>query len=357
MLFNTITLLLSCAFALALALANPPHQKPKALSSRNEAAVRLLYEYPLGTFVEAIAVRPNGELLITLPYNSSVHSINPLHSNYTPTVVHNFDGLTIFGITEYDRDIYAVNGGSFSSNTGPVTGTYRVDSLDLTQTTATSSTIANISSGQFLDGMTSLPRSGVGPSNVLVNDVAAGVVYNLDSISGKYFIAINNTYTQVHQHTNLGAVGVNGIKIGDGMAYLTNTGLGMLVRFPIHENGTEVTGGAVEILSHEANSTWFYDDFALRGTIAYVTTGSGNSIERVVAPAVDSRGAITSEIVAGSLNSTIVAGPTAAASGRTPWDSHILYVTTRGASNVPVDGRIRIGAQVLAIDTKLCSWF
>ncbi|KAF7914706.1 uncharacterized protein EAE98_011405 [Botrytis deweyae] len=323
MLFNTITLLLSWASAPALALANPPHQKPEAFSSGKETTVRLLYEYPLGTFVEAIAVRPNGELLLTLPYNSSVHSIDPLYSNYTPKVVHDFDGLTIFGITEYDRDIYAVNGGGFSSSTGPVIGTYRVDSLNLTQTTATSSTIANISS---------------------------------DPISGKYFIAINNTYTQAHQHTNLGAVGVNGIKTEDGMAYLTNTGLGMLVRFPIHENGTEVTGGAVEILSHEANSTWFYDDFALRDTIAYITTGSGNSIERVVAPAVDSRGPITSEIMAGSLNSTIVAGPTAAAFGLTPWDSHILYVTTSGASNVPVNGRVRIGAQVLAIDTKLCSW-
>ncbi|TGO56200.1 hypothetical protein BCON_0081g00010 [Botryotinia convoluta] len=258
-------------------------------------------------------------------------------------------------ISMYDRDVYAVNGGGFSSSTGPVAGTHRVDSLNLTQTTATSSTIANISSGQFLNGMTSLPRWGVGPSNVLVN-VAAGVVYNLDPISGKYFIAINNTYTQAYQHTNLGAVGVNGIKIGDGMVYLTNTGLGMLVRFPIHENGTEVTGAAVEILSHEANSTWFYDDFALRDTIAYVTTGSENSIERVVAPAVDSRSPITTEIVAGSLNSTSVAGPTAAAFGRTPWDSHIFYVTTSGASNVSVDGRIRIGAQVLAIDTKLCSW-
>ncbi|KAF5872841.1 putative six-bladed beta-propeller -like protein [Botrytis fragariae] len=275
-------------------LANPPHQKPRVLSSGNETAVRLLYEYPLGTFFEAIAVRPNGELLLTLPYNSSVHNNDPLHSNYTPTVVHNFDGLTIFGITEYDHGVYAVNGGGFSSSTGPVAGTCRVDSLNLTQTTATSFTIANISSGQFLNGMTSLPRWGVGPSNVLVNDVAAGVVYNLDPISGKYFIAINNTYTQ--------------------------------------------------------------DDFALRDTIAYVTTGSGNSIERVVAPAVDSRGLITTEIVAGSLNSTSVAGPTAAVSGCTSWDSHILYITTSGTPNVPVDKRIRISAQVLAIDTKLCSW-
>ncbi|TGO15569.1 hypothetical protein BPAE_0557g00020 [Botrytis paeoniae] len=322
MLFNTVALLLSCASAPALARANPPHQKPRVLSSGKETAVRLLYEYPLGTFVETIAVRPNGKLLLTLPYNSSIHSINPLRSNYTPTVVHNFDGLNIFVITEYDRDVYAVNGGGFSSSTGPVAGIYRVDSLNLTQTTATSSTIANISSSQFLNGMISLPQWGVRPSNVLVNDVAAGVVYNLDPISGKC---------------------VNGIKTGDGMAYLTNTGL-------------EVTGGAVEILSHEANSTWFYDGFALRNTIAYVTTGSGNSIERVVAPAADSRGPITTEIMAGSLNSTSVAGPTVAAFGRTPWDSHILYVTTSGASNVPVDGRIRIGAQVLAIETKLCSW-
>lgn len=342
----------------ALVFGRPKCHQSCEPTSEHESPVRLLHQYPLGHFVENIAVRPNGELLVTLPYIAEVHSIDPLHSDHTPKVVHKFQGISsVFGITEYDHDVYAVNGGNFTIEDGSVLGSYRVDSLDLTGTKPKATKIADFPSAQFLNGMTFLPRWGQGPRNVLVNDVIGGVVYHLDPISGDYHIALNNTYTQAHQHPVLGSFGVNGIKIGDGMAYLTNTGLGVLVRFPIHPNGTEVEGGPVEILSRQDNSTWFYDDFALRDTTAYVTTGSGNSIERVIAPLVGARGPISTGVVAGSLNSTAVAGPTSAAFGRTHKDHHILYVTTRGAANVLVDGTVRVGAQVLAIDTKLCTWF
>lgn len=355
MFLATAAVLLSSATPLAF--ANPIHHGLVAISSESESAVRLIHEYPLGTFLESVAVRPNGELLVTLPFLAEVHSIDPLASNPTPKVLHRFEGIgSVFGIAEYDHDVYAVNGGNFTTPEGAIPGTYRVDSLDLTQATPSASRIADFPSAQFLNGMTTLPRWGRGPRNVLVNDVVGGVVYNLDPASGDYFVALNNTFTQAHKHPVLGSFGANGIKVGDGMVYITNTGLGMLVRFPIHPNGTEVQGESVEILSREANSTWFYDDFALRDTTAYVTTGSGNTIERVIAPLVDAQGPISTEIVAGNLNSTAVAGPTAAAFGRTPKDSHILYVTTSGGANVPVNGNITIGAQVLAINTKLCRW-
>ncbi|KAJ4269835.1 hypothetical protein NW762_001504 [Fusarium torreyae] len=345
------------SLAPALAFGRPKCHQSCGPNHEHESPVRLLHEYPLGSFVENIAVRPNGELLVTLPYIAEVHSINPLHSDHNPKVIHKFEGInSVFGITEYDHDVYAVNGGNFSIAEGTVLGTYRVDSLNLTQAEPKATRIADFPTAQFLNGMTFLPQWGPGPRNVLVNDAIGGVVYHLDPISGHYYIALNNTYTQAHQHPVLGSFGVNGIKIGDGMAYLTNTGLGVLVRFPVHPNGTEVEGGSVEILSHENNSTWFYDDFALRDTTGFVTTGSGNSIERVVAPSIGARGPISTNIVAGSLNSTAVAGPTAAAFGRTEKDGHILYVTTSGAANVPVDGTIRVGAQVLAIDTQLCTW-
>ncbi|UPK89407.1 hypothetical protein LCI18_000342 [Fusarium solani-melongenae] len=347
MFLATAAVLLSSATPLAF--ANQVHYGPVAVSSESESAVRLIHEYPLGTFVENIAVRPNGELLVTLPFLAEAHSINPLGSNPTPKVLHRFEGVnSVFGIAEYDHDVYAVSGGNFSTTEGTVLGTYRVDSLNLTQATPLASKIADFPSAQFLNGMTALPRWGRGPRNVLVNDVMGGVVYNLDPVSGDSFVALNNTFTQAHQHPVIGSFSVNGIKVGDGMAYITNTGLGMLVRFPIYPNG-----GSVEILSRAANSTWFYDDFALRDTTAYVTTGSGNTIERVIAPPVDAQGPINTEIVAGNLNSTAVAGPTGAAFGRTLKDNHILYITTSGGS---VSGNVRVGAQVLAINTKLCHW-
>ncbi|KAF2993361.1 hypothetical protein E8E13_002041 [Curvularia kusanoi] len=350
MLFALAAAILS---AIPPAFATPLAPGHKAQSG-HKSAVRLLYEYPLDFFVENIAVRPKGELLVTLPYIAEVHSIDPLRPNPTPKVVHSFKGVnSVFGITEYDDDVYAVNGGNFSITGGAVVGTYRVDSLNLTGATPVETRIADFPSAHFLNGMTALPSCGPRPRNILVNDVIGGVIYHLDSVTGEYSIALNNTYTQAHQHPALGYFGANGIKISDSMAYLTNTGLGALVRFPVYPNGTQVEGASIEVLSRATNSTWSYDDFALQNATAYITTGSGNAIERVIAPFSGARGAISTDFVAGNLNSTLVAGPTAAAFGRTHKDSHILYVTTSGGANAPVNGNITVGAQVLAIDTRL----
>ncbi|KAH7180282.1 hypothetical protein DER46DRAFT_582177 [Fusarium sp. MPI-SDFR-AT-0072] len=60
----SIAILLS--FAPSLVFRRPKCHQSCRPASEHESPVRLLHEYPLGHFVEGIAVLPNGELLLYL---------------------------------------------------------------------------------------------------------------------------------------------------------------------------------------------------------------------------------------------------------------------------------------------------
>ncbi|KAK7953593.1 hypothetical protein PG996_014485 [Apiospora saccharicola] len=94
-----------------------------------------------------------------------------------------------------------------------------------------------------------------------------------------------------------------------------------------------------------ANLSLLYDDFAIKGEYAYLTT-SGNSIEHV---ALD--GQAVGQIIAGRPNSTRIAQPTSCASERTSRYEHVLYVTNAGGLSSPINGNIPVGGEALAIDT------
>lgn len=148
-----------------------------------------------------------------------------------------------------------------------------------------------------------------------------------------------------------GVTGVNGIHALDNILYLSNTGKGIFAKIPIHEDGTPAGN---PIIITRALEGAYMDDFALRGNSAFLVTGSGNSIARV---ALNGDGKQT--IIAGSLNSTTLAQPTAAAFGRTDLDKDVLYVVTAGglASPIIVDGQsVQVGAQVVAVDLSACQF-
>ncbi len=90
-----------------------------------------------------------------------------------------------------------------------------------------------------------------------------------------------------------------------------------------------------------------YDDFALDGRgDAFLVTVKGNSIEEV------GRAGKPQVAIAGAVNSTEIAEPTAARFGRTMADREILYVTTAGGLTALVNGDEIVGGQLVAIDTR-----
>jgi hypothetical protein len=56
-----------------------------------------------------------------------------------------------------------------------------------------------------------------------------------------------------------------------------------------------------------------------------------------------------SEVIAGNANSSVVAGVTAAALGRTELDRNVLYVSDNGGMAAPVNGTYIEGGKITAI--------
>ena len=78
---------------------------------------------------------------------------------------------------------------------------------------------------------------------------------------------------------------------------------------------------AAEVITHAAPSAT-YDDFALDGRgDTFLVTVQGNSIEEI------KRDGEPQVVIAGAVNSTEIAEPTAARFGRTLADREVLYVT------------------------------
>lgn len=80
----------------------------------------LIYEFPNNTWVENIAARNNGELLLSIVGTPQLFTIDPsAPSPRQPVLIHEFtDSLDVFGIAEYQTDRFAVLTGNFSFETG-----------------------------------------------------------------------------------------------------------------------------------------------------------------------------------------------------------------------------------------------
>ncbi|KAL7925727.1 hypothetical protein ACQKWADRAFT_310017 [Trichoderma austrokoningii] len=318
--------------------------------------VRTLYEFPNQSYIENLAVRSNGQILISDLSKPQLFLFDPSATGPSkPLIVHEFDqSLGLAGIAEYQPDVFAVISGNTSfTTTVQVAGTWNVWSVDMRGVEISTKNgqaqlssppvvkkIAHVKPAQFLNGLTVLSESD---QTLLASDVNGGVIWSLDIKTGKYEAAINNTLTNLYPATPFSASGVDGVHVRDNFAYFTNFGNGTFNKVPIHGDGT--AAGPVTTLAHSKTPLHQFDDFTFDcDGNAFVVTGGGNTIEMVSADG-------TNRVIAGHLNSTAIAEPTSCAFGRGPHDKNVLYVVTAGGLETPVNGNIVIGGQLVAVNT------
>ncbi|KAJ6442760.1 2-succinylbenzoate-CoA ligase [Purpureocillium lavendulum] len=323
---------------LATAAAVPTHGK---------SHIETVFEFPNNSFVENLAVRPNGQILVTVLTSRELVLVDPQRPGHS-VLVHNFtdaNGLT--GITEYEPDVFAVATGDYhfkTPNWGQ--GTWALWSVDLRGVKVQNgalvpppkvSKIVHVPESQLFNGIALLSKKD---KTLLVADTKAGVIYRVNAKTGDYKVVINSTETSPLQTPH----GVNGVRIYGDTLYFSNSGQFEIFKVRLHEDGTPA--GPFVVAAKAKTEIDEYDDFAVDhdGNI-FTSTGSGNSILKV------SANGKHQTIVAGSLNSTDVAEPTSAVFGRGPLDKSTLYVTTAGGSAVPVNGNIIIPGKLLAIKT------
>ncbi|KAI9664020.1 MAG: hypothetical protein M1821_007511 [Bathelium mastoideum] len=293
---------------------------------------QLIYQFPNGTWIENLAIRPNGHILATEDTKPRLYELDPFSKHPANIVAELNDTASVLGIAEGAPDIFYICTGNYSSKLLQGYGEAFVYQVDMTQysphiaNSARISKIAMFSTAGALNGLAYLPAS----KSLLISDFLVGVIWRVDVASGDIDVAINNTYT----HSS--GFAVNGLRLHNSDLYFTNSGQGTLVRVPINARGDPV--GDFKVL---AQGGFTPDDMAVdaRGD-AYVVSFTVGKNGLVFVPREGGNGTY----IAG------MAGPTAAAFGKTERDRDVLYVTTSGGDYSYLAGEgDTVAGQILAV--------
>ncbi|KAK4937025.1 hypothetical protein LTR66_015259, partial [Elasticomyces elasticus] len=146
--------------------------------------VETLFQFPNnGSWVDNLVVRSDGNLLLTRLDTPEVWHVNTTSGN--ATLAYSFPNVTsCFGISEIADDVFAVVIGNFSAKT------YEPTSDERALQEPTASEIAAVPEADALNGMATFSRE---PGLVLVADSIKGVVWKVNTETGDYAVALNDT--------------------------------------------------------------------------------------------------------------------------------------------------------------------
>jgi hypothetical protein len=303
------------------------------------------------TFFENIAIRPNGNLLVTqLLRESNVYTIKKPESRQTSlevvaTLPFGNASVGITQISDIDGlETYVVTGADFLDGQNPISGTYTAYTLQFKKKT----------DEVQLKKITALGPVGVAANGIISSDDYPGVVFIADSFTG--YIGRLDVYSGVFEqgvwsYEELSAppgmrLGINGIKVFKGFLYWTNSMRRAVYKVPITKTGRPVPQAQVRLVADLSHVSTIIDDFTIdsRGNI-WTATNLDNTV-------IFSDGKTgESKIVAGGLQDLVLLGVGAVAIGRETKNEIVLYGVTSGGLERPVNG-ITEGAKVSSIKFK-----
>ncbi|KAI1403638.1 hypothetical protein F4819DRAFT_450648 [Hypoxylon fuscum] len=329
--------------ALASALAIPMdrfHQTSLPLPSRIISQMN-----ETGSFIENIAIRHSGALLVTtLHPSASVYTVERPYSNSPSTaLVHTFDDANgLGGISETSRNVFIVAAARFQGLATTYPNTTSIWELELSGRGAAARRIVRIPEALLLNGLVSVPTT-CKPA-VLVVDSRLGVVFRVDVTTGRYEVVLDVAELKPVETGPL-YLGANGLDIRNGFLYWSNSELVSIYRIGIDRAGYPLLGAEVEKVA-TIEGAGAVDDFTFdeQGNI-WAATNLDNT---VVVIETDGR----QTVVLGSPTELTVAGDTSVEFGKTAADKHILYVTTSGAVAFPINGTIIEPGKIVAVDTR-----
>ncbi|KAF7341411.1 hypothetical protein MVEN_01878000 [Mycena venus] len=219
---------------------------------------RLVFQSPTGLFLENLAVRPNGKLLITSPLSTTLHMLDPTAENPTFDEVHTFPNVTLFGIAEVQPDVYGIIAFAVNDTTvSAIPGTLAIWRVDLSSGgPPVVNKAADVPDGVFLDGLSTVPGE---PDLVLAADTIAGLVWQINLRTGVVHVAAQDDAFAAGAPAP--AFGINGLHVRGGDLYFTNSQKKTFSRVPISVRGGNVAqAGPVQVLG-SANGTNSFDDF------------------------------------------------------------------------------------------------
>ncbi|KAI8686672.1 hypothetical protein LRP88_13079 [Fusarium phalaenopsidis] len=288
--------------------------------------VRQLVELP-GVFVENLAVRPNGNLLLNTISQGQMYSLDPSQKNPKAHVVASIGGVNaLTGITPVGKDVYAVAGSNLDADTAQFhNGSMKIALVSFEKCGKAAGDAASVEviiKGTDIgpvNGLTTLPRH----QHIVVGaDSTRGKIVRIDTIK--------RTAEDVFQDDLLAPVpdpsfplGVNGIKIFKNHLYFTNTARRIFGRVKIDQFGNKI--GNLEIISQlPAGSAAAPDDFVMdKHGNAYVALWTNSLVK------------ITPDGERITILEGVLASPTSSALSK---DGRSVYVGTAGRGSETVSG-------------------
>ncbi|UPK93164.1 hypothetical protein LCI18_004099 [Fusarium solani-melongenae] len=315
-----------------------------------------LAQLELGTFLENIAVRSNGDLLVTKLWPSAaIYTIrapwerrNTLEQVFSIPSIQSIYGLAQVTPSRQDAETFVFVGGNSTSPGDTVTGSFGAWVIDF-ESPGNEVKVRKISDmspqSKFLNGVTAVP----GISDVvLVADSANGFIGRLELTTGIFNTSAFRFPLEMDPAEGARLpIGVNGIQIRNEHLYWTNSFQACIYRIATTPTGFPARYSRPELIANLSKGVSFLDDFSfdVDGNI-YASTNLDNSIIFIDAQFKEWK------TVMGGIEEMTVAGCTSVAFGRGSKDKGVLYVSTSGAIATPVNGTEIEGAKVVAIDTK-----
>ncbi|POR31895.1 Uncharacterized protein TPAR_07906 [Tolypocladium paradoxum] len=285
--------------------------------------VRQLYQFPdAKQFIENVAMRRNGELLLTTFDDGRLYALDPLAKDPKPRVVAQVPDVTgLTGIVEIMEDVFAVSCGiSNITDEGFVEGSAKIVTVDLNKVTdgvATVKTFAKIPNTTMLNGMASLPYCG---SVVMSADSKKGRVFRADYFNdGKYDVAFEDRRFTPGKDTKLVPLGINGIKFVDLWMYFTSSERQTFGRVRIDGFGNR-KGPVEDLVRLPASSRLVPDDFSMFHNGTAYMAAHPNSVLKILPDG-------TWAVLVGGDSAVKLEEPTSTLLTR---DGKTLYVVTGG---------------------------
>ncbi|PHH79095.1 hypothetical protein CDD82_2612 [Ophiocordyceps australis] len=300
---------------------------------------RTVTQFPVGVWIENIAVRSNGNLVLTsLTPNASVYQVsNPASSSARTSLLFSIDTVSgLLGIAEVAPDVFVIAGGN-TSDTGGVKGSFNVWTFDMKASAPKPTLHAFLPDAILLNGIATLPGRN---DTVLISDSTAGLVWRVNIANGEHDIAFDLPEMASPAKNNSG-LGVNGIHVHNGALWWTNHDTFKLYSIAISPDGSPAPGAKPTVVATLPVTA--LDDFIFgpaKADTAWVTTNDDNRVF-----ATNANG--DSVLVAGAPDAVTVATATACQFGRSCRDANVLYVSTGGGT---INGQ-EFGGKVEALDT------
>ena len=305
-----------------------------------------VFQFPLGSSPEALAFRPNGQLLVNLlAPDASTYQIDV--ASGCAKKVTTVEGINaLYGIAETETDQFYLAGGRINlrESTREI-GSFAIYHLNLTTFDATGEEASAEKISSFpkatLNGLWTLDASA---GLVLATDSTNGVIYRLDTKTGENEVVIDDPVLKIPANATV-SLGPNGIETRDGYLYVTNLAAGAFSRVPIDAMGVQTGPG--EVLARNPGGAAGGDDWVFDAAgNAFVGENPNNWVSLI------RNGSDTPEIITATGEDAVLGGPTSLRFGVSEEDvaRGRLYVGDNGGIAQYRSGNFTQGGGVYYID-------